>query len=76
MKLMENGVALTKRDLLVRCNQMEKALGAQAQRADAAERANSALITEVVRLRAIVGEAHPPGHCIAGPPAGLHLLIG
>ncbi|WP_282567563.1 hypothetical protein [Devosia sp. 1566] len=39
---------------------MEKALGTQAQRADAAERANSALIAEVVRLRAMALESTAP----------------
>jgi len=47
MKLTENDRAVTKRDLLNRLQKVEKALGAQSQRADAAER-------EADRLRASV----------------------
>ena len=51
MKLVEDR-AFTKRDLLAKLRKVEKALGKAAQRADAAERANNALIVENIRLRA------------------------
>jgi hypothetical protein len=51
MKLQDQNRALTKRDLLLKLQKVEKALGAQAQRADAAERENSRLIAELVGLR-------------------------
>lgn len=47
MKLQEANRAITKRDLLNRLRRAEKALGAQSQRADAAER-------EADRLRSLV----------------------
>lgn len=52
MKLIESNRTLTKRDLLNRLQKVEKALGAQSQRADAVERQNTALITEIVELKA------------------------
>jgi alkylated DNA nucleotide flippase Atl1 len=54
MKLTEDNRALTKRDLLNKLHKVEKALGTAAQRADAVERQNSALLAEVVRLKAKV----------------------
>lgn len=57
MKLTENGITLTKRDLLLRCNQMERALGTQAQRADEAERECARLCGEVIRLSTVLEEA-------------------
>ena len=51
MKLTTDNRAVTKRDLLAKLQKVEKALGTQAQRADAAERANNALIAEVIRLK-------------------------
>lgn len=54
MKIIENNIVLTKRDLLTRCNQLERALSTQAQRAHDVERQNGALIAEIVRLRAMV----------------------
>ena len=54
MKLLEEGRTLTKRDLLDRLQKVLKALGTQSQRADAAERENSALLAEIIRLRAMV----------------------
>jgi hypothetical protein len=55
MKLVDNGIALTKRDLLIRINQFEKALSAQALRTETAERENSRLVAEVIRLQAQAG---------------------
>lgn len=43
MKLVENGKTITRRDLAIRLEKVQRALGAQAQRADAAERENSEL---------------------------------
>lgn len=57
MKLTEANRALTKRDLLAKLQKVEKALGTAAQRADAVERENTALIAEVIRLRAMVPAA-------------------
>lgn len=54
MKMQENDRAITKRDLLNRLQKVQKALGTQAQRADALERENGRLLAEVVRLT-------PPG---------------
>ncbi|WP_108462264.1 hypothetical protein [Devosia naphthalenivorans] len=51
MKLQEQCRALTKRDLLNKLQKVERALGAQAQRADAAERENSRLLAEIIRHR-------------------------
>ncbi|HEV7436476.1 MAG TPA: hypothetical protein VGO22_16640 [Pseudorhizobium sp.] len=51
MKLQNQSRALTKRDLLSKLAKVEKALGNQAQRADAAERENGRLLAEIVRLR-------------------------
>jgi len=69
MKLIENDRAITKRDLLNRLHKVEKALGTQSQRADAAERENSALIAELVRLKARHGhntlESGQPVHSLA-----------
>lgn len=50
MKLQEQNRALTKRDLVTKLAKVEKALGAQAQRADAAERDRDRLLCEVIRL--------------------------
>lgn len=52
MKLSEGNRALTKRDLLAKLQKVEKALGTAAQRTDAVERENAALLTEIIRLRA------------------------
>lgn len=54
MKLSEGNRALTKRDLLAKLQKVEKALGMAAQRADAVERQNTALLAEVIRLKAKV----------------------
>lgn len=59
MKLTENGITLTKRDLLTRCNQLEKALGTQAQRADAAEREADRLRGECIRRSVIIAFLDP-----------------
>jgi len=53
MKLTDANRALTKRDLLHKLTKVEKALGTQAQRADAVERENTALIAEIIRLKAL-----------------------
>jgi hypothetical protein len=52
MKLTHNDWTVTKRDLLCKLQKVKRALGAQAQRANAAERENSALIGEIIALRA------------------------
>lgn len=54
MKVSDGDRALTKRDLLGKLHKVEKALGTQAQRADAVERQNTALVAEVIRLKARV----------------------
>lgn len=54
MKIVSENRALTKRDLLTKLQKVEKALGTQAQRADAVERQNTALLAEVIRLKAKV----------------------
>lgn len=51
MKLVEQNRSMTKRDLLAKLQKIEKALGTQAQRADLAERENSLLLGELIRLR-------------------------
>lgn len=51
MKLVENGKTITRRDLASRLQKVTKALGVQAQRADAAERENLTLRIEVAELR-------------------------
>lgn len=56
MKLVENGITLTRRDLLLRCNQMEKALGTQALRADHAEKECDRLRAELIRAQAALQE--------------------
>lgn len=43
MKLIENGKAITRRDLVTRLQKVQRALGVQAQRADAAEKENAEL---------------------------------
>lgn len=43
MKLVENGKTITRRNLVTRLEKVQRALGAQAQRADAAERENADL---------------------------------
>lgn len=52
MKLVENGKAITRRDLAIRLEKVQRALGAQAQRADAAERENEELRKRIAQLRA------------------------
>lgn len=47
MKLVENGKAITRRDLATRLEKVQRALGAQAQRADAAERENRLLRDQI-----------------------------
>ena len=51
MKVQEGNRAVTKRDLLCKLAKVEKALGAQAQRADAAERECGRLLSELIRLK-------------------------
>lgn len=51
MKLTENGVVITRRDLLSRLEKVQKALGIQAQRADMAERENLQLRMELRQLK-------------------------
>ena len=51
MKVQEDNRAITKRDLVNKLQKVEKALGAQAQRADAAERECDRLLSEVIRLQ-------------------------
>ncbi|MDB5614888.1 MAG: hypothetical protein JWQ22_2541 [Devosia sp.] len=58
MKVQEDRRAITKRDLINKLHKVEKALGAQAQRADVAERANNSLIAEMLQLRMRVVPAH------------------
>lgn len=54
MKLLEQNRVVTKRDLLNKLQKVEKALGTAAQRADAVERQNAALLAEIIRLKAKV----------------------
>jgi hypothetical protein len=51
MKLVENGKAITRRDLVARLEKVQRALGTQSQRADAAQRENE-------RLRMLLAEAN------------------
>lgn len=53
MKVLNQNRAMTKRDLLAKLHKVEKALGSQAQRADEAERENSRLLVEIIRLRSV-----------------------
>lgn len=52
LKLISENRALTKRDLLNKLQKVEKALGTQSQRADTVERQNTALIAEIIQLKA------------------------
>lgn len=54
MKIISDNRALTKRGLLNKLEKVEKALGTAAQRADTVERQNTALLAEVIRLKAKV----------------------
>lgn len=53
MKLVENGKAITRRDLVSRLRKVQKALGEQSQRADAAERENAALRRALAEARGV-----------------------
>lgn len=52
MKLVENGKAITRRNLVSRLEKVQKALGVQAQRADSAERENRLLRDQLSVLKA------------------------
>lgn len=52
MKPQEQHRTMTKRDLVNKIGKLEKALGEQSQRADAAERESARLRGEFIRLRA------------------------
>jgi len=59
MKLVENGKAITRRDLAVRLEKVKRALGAQSQRADVAEKECERLRRELARTIAYWGSAAP-----------------
>lgn len=51
MKVTDQDRAVTKRDLMNKLDKVQKALGKQAQRADAAEKECDRLLSELLRYR-------------------------